>query len=132
MGICPNLKQKMVKLYNHAYLKDFRKRLRNHSTSAEATLWKILKNRQVAGLKFRRQHAVGNHILDFYCPEIKLGIELDGEFHASPVAEEKDRERDSFFNSLGIEVLHFENRWVFEYLQDIIEAIGEVKAKRTQ
>ena len=120
----------MVKLSNRTYLKDFRKNLRNHSTSAEATLWKVLKNRQVAGLKFRRQHAVGNYILDFYCPELKLGIELDGEFHAGPVAEEMDRERDAFLNSLEIEVLHFENRWVFEYPKDIVEAILEVKDKR--
>ncbi len=81
-------------------------------------------------MKFRRQHAVGNYILDFYCPEIQLGIELDGEFHSGPVAEEKDRERDSYFNSLDIEILHFENRWVFEYPKDMIEAILEVKAKR--
>ncbi|WP_159519413.1 endonuclease domain-containing protein [Sunxiuqinia indica] len=122
----------MVKLNNRTYLKDIRKRLRNHSTAAEATLWKTLKKKQVAGLKFRRQHAVGNYILDFYCPEIQLGIELDGEFHAGPAAEEDDRNRDSYFNSPGIEVLHFENRWVFEYPQDIVEAILEVKTKRTQ
>jgi len=50
----------MVKLHNRTYLKDIRKSLRNHSTAAEATLWKTLKNKQIGGLKFRRQHAVGN------------------------------------------------------------------------
>ncbi|HBL76182.1 MAG: hypothetical protein A2W90_10180 [Bacteroidetes bacterium GWF2_42_66] len=120
----------MHKYNNHPFLKDFRRDLRNHSTSAEATLWKTLQRKQVGGLKFRRQHSVGKYILDFYCPEMKLAIELDGESHVGHFAEARDRERDEFLNSLGIEVLRFENRWVFEYPQDIIDAVLEVKEKR--
>ena len=120
----------MTQLNNRPYLKGFRKNLRNHSTSAEATLWKSLKNKQVSGLKFRRQHSVGNYILDFYCPKIKLGIELDGEVHTGAFGEEKDRERDAYLNEQGIEVIHFENRWVFEYPQDIIDAVLDVMEKR--
>ena len=120
----------MTQLNNRPYLKGFRKNLRTHSTSAEATLWKILKNKQVSGLKFRRQHSVGNYILDFYCPKIKLGIELYGEVHTGAFGEEKDRERDAYLNEQGIEVIHFENRWVFEYPQDIIDAILAVMEKR--
>ena len=120
----------MDNLNNRPYLKAIRKSLRNHSTSAEATLWKTLQHRKVANLKFRRQHSIGNYVLDFYCPSLKLGIELNGEFHSGPVVEQKDRDRDSELKKLGIEVLHFENRWVFEYLQDIIEAIEEVKKRK--
>ena len=120
----------MTKLNNRPYLKNFRKQLRNHSTSAESTLWKTLKNKQVDGLKFRKQHSVGNYILDFYCPELKLGIELDGESHVGHLAEERDHERDAFLKHAEIEVIHFENRWVFEYPQDIIDAVLKVKAKR--
>ncbi len=122
----------MITYNNHPFLKNLRKDLRNHSTSAEATLWKKLQKRQVEGLKFRRQHSVGRYILDFYCPEIQLGIELDGEYHTGHYAEARDRNRDEFLNTLGIEVLHFENRWVFEYPQDIIEAIQKIKMKREE
>lgn len=120
----------MGKLNNRPGLKNIRKNLRNHSTSAESTLWKTLKNKQIGNLKFRRQHSVGPYILDFYCPAIQLCIELEGEFHSGPAAEEKDQERDAFLQNQGIEVIHFENRWVFEYLQDIIDVILEVKEKR--
>ena len=122
----------MAKYNNLPYLKDFRKELRNRSTSAEATLWKVLQKSQVGGLKFRRQHSIGKYILDFYCPILKLAVELDGEYHSGHFAEAKDRERDEFLNGLGIEVLRFENRWVFEYPQDIIDAIIEVKEKQKE
>ncbi len=117
----------MPNLNNRPTLKSYRKNLRNHSTAAEATLWKLLRNKQVGGLKFRRQHSIGNYILDFYCPQLKLAIELDGEVHSGVYAEEKDRERDSFLNQHRIEVIHFENRWVYEYPQDIVEEILRCK-----
>ena len=119
----------MPKLNNRPSLKSYRKNLRNHSTAAEATLWKLLRNKQVESLKFRRQHSIGNYILDFYCPQLQLAIELDGEVHSGTYSEEKDRERDSFLNHQGIQVIHFENRWVYEYPQDIVEEILKVKNK---
>lgn len=70
-----------MKIYNHELLKDRRKELRNNLTIAEASLWKYLKGRRMHGLKFRRQHSIGPFIVDFYCPEEKLIIELDGEVH---------------------------------------------------
>ncbi|MDY5238402.1 endonuclease domain-containing protein [Bacteroides helcogenes] len=104
-----------------------RKELRNHSTPAEATLWKMLKGEQVAGLKFRRQHSVGPYILDFFCPEIKLAIELDGEVHNKQ--EEYDEQRTHFLQKTkGIEVLRFENRTVFENAELIIREIEEKKS----
>ncbi|WP_255518216.1 endonuclease domain-containing protein [Fulvivirga sp. M361] len=65
-------------LYNKPELKKFRKELRNNGTSAEATLWTMLKNKQLEGRKFRRQYSVGYYILDFYCTSERLAIELDG------------------------------------------------------
>lgn len=101
-----------------------RRKLRHSLTPAEASLWKALKGRQVYGLKFRRQHSVGPYILDFYCPELKLAIELDGESHA--MREEYDERRtDYLFRMAGITVLRFENRVVFENLEQIIAEIGE-------
>ena len=102
----------MQTIMNKSDVTGNRKELRNHSTSAEATLWKMLKGKQIAGLKFRRQHSVGPYILDFYCPQIKLALELDGEVHNRQ--QDNDEQRSNFLNRVDdIEVLRFENRTVF-------------------
>ena len=71
----------MKRSFNRKEKKVQRKELRSNGTKYEATLWLILKNRQIDGVRFRRQFSVGEYILDFYCPELKLGIELDGQGH---------------------------------------------------
>ena len=120
----------MPRLHNRKYLKPIRKNLRNNSTSAEATLWKMIKDRQVGGYKFRRQHSIENFIVDFYCPALKLAIELDGEPHADLKSIIRDSERDEKLEKHSISVLRYENRWVFEYpdviRQDILD-FGEKK-----
>ncbi len=73
-------------LHNRKYLKENRKMLRSNLTPAEAELWKHLKSSQLYGRKFRRQHSIGNFILDFYCPSEKLAIELDGQIHVHSAA----------------------------------------------
>jgi len=113
----------MKKNMNKPILKAFRKRLRNRSTASEATLWQILKNRQVEGLKFRRQSSIGNYIVDFYCPEIKLILELDGSSHDNYLSEELDAKRDKELRDEGYFILRFENRFVYEYPEEIIEGI---------
>ena len=119
-----------MKLHNRKYLKNIRKHLRNHSTSAEAELWKILKQSQVGGFKFRRQHSVGKYILDFYCPELQLAIELDGEPHADIQSILRDSERDERLSQFGITVLRYENRWVFEYPEVIRQDILDFGKKK--
>ncbi len=114
-------------LHNRHYLNANRKALRNNSTSAEATLWIKLKGKQVGGLKFRRQHSVGNYILDFYCPTLKLGIELDGEYHI--YFEEQDMKKEKYLNSKGITIRRYENVFVFEYPEQIIEDILDFSRK---
>ena len=108
---------------NLPYLKQTRKLLRNNSTSAEATLWNYLKNSQLEGRKFRRQHSIENYILDFYCPSEKINIELDGAHHFTDEGAEKDKLRDEFLNRLGIKVLRIENKEVFNNLEGILEMI---------
>lgn len=103
--------------------KELRKTLRNAMTPAEATLWQLLKGKQVGGLKFRRQHGVGPYIMDFYCPAIKLCIELDGEVHSSYSAYIHDEERTCFLKENGITVLRFENNVVWKNINAISEAI---------
>jgi len=101
-------------LFNRKSLKLFRSSLRNRSTSAEAALWNILKLKNLNGRKFRRQHSIGNYIVDFCCTSEKLVIELDGNPHGEYQKIEKDKKRDQYIESLGFSVLRFENRLVFQ------------------
>jgi len=111
------------KINNLPYLKTFRKDLRNNLTPAEAKFWKVVQNKNFEGRKFRRQHSVGNYILDFYCPSEKLAIELDGEVHFNDSAREYDYERKLFLEHYGIKVLRFENKRVFEDLEWMLDVI---------
>lgn len=108
---------------NLPYLKTFRKELRNNLTPAEARFWKAVQNKNVEGRKFRRQHSVGNYILDFYCPSVRLAVELDGEVHFNDAAREHDYERRLFLGCYDIKVLRFENRLVFEDLEWVLGVI---------
>ena len=100
-----------------------RKKLRSDTTPAEAALWKRLQRSQVEGRKFRRQHSVGDYILDFYCPAEKLAIELDGAGHFDPVAEFYDLDRKYYLEAFRIRVLRFEIRLVFQCPDKVIETI---------
>jgi very-short-patch-repair endonuclease len=101
-------------LHNLPELKTIRKTLRHRLTPAEATLWNLLKKKQLEGRKFRRQHSIDRYIIDFYCPAEKLAIELDGGTHNHIDQAKRDRERDIFLKNHGIMVLRIENRIVFD------------------
>ena len=118
-----------MKLHNRPHLKDFRKALRNHATGAEGELWKYLKSGQLQGRKFRRQHSIGNFIVDFYCPSEKLAIELDGQVHQHAVTEQADIERDKELESFEIKVLRFENKDVFQHLDAVLLEISSCFSK---
>ena len=75
---------------------------------------------QLEGRKFRRQHSVGDYILDFYCPSERLGVELDGQVHRNERAELYDYERELFLNDYGIKVVRFENLVVFCHTEYVL------------
>ena len=100
-----------------AYARDLRSRM----TDAEALLWMLLRNRRIAGAKFRRQHPEGRYILDFYCDEKKLGIELDGGQHGEAV--EYDQQRDDWLQIQGIRMLRFWNNQMLTETEAVMEAI---------
>jgi len=102
------------------YLETFRTELRKSLTPAEATLWSALRRSQLDGRKFRRQHSVGDYILDFYCPAERLAVELDGQVHRNERAELYDYERRLFLNHYGIKVIRFENFLVFDELEYVL------------
>ena len=85
------------------------RQLRRKQTDEEKELWQALRGRRFAGFKFRRQHAVGGHILDFYCANAKLDVELDGFQHGLPGGIQRDEAREKFLVEQGIETLRFWN-----------------------
>ena len=119
------------KVNNLTDVKNLRQGLRITATPAEITLWQYLKNSQIGGLKFRRQHSIGVFILDFYCPKIKLDLELDGEVHNAPMAYEHDMIRTNYLNQLGISVLRYHNDVVFNNPQGIIDSILHFAEKKS-
>jgi very-short-patch-repair endonuclease len=121
------MKSKII--FNTKSLKSFRSSLRNRSTSAEATLWEMLKSRKLEGRKFRRQYSIGNYIVDFCCPAEKLVIELDGDSHGDYLKIHEDENRDKFLESFGFTVLRFENRFVFQDPEYLIGKISKVLNK---
>ncbi len=107
-----------------------RRDLRSNGTSAEALLWLALKSRQIKGVRWRRQFSVGSFILDFYCPECKLGIELDGIQHFSLEGSDYDDRRSRWLEkNHNIHILRFENRDVFTSFENVVGYIEEVVAE---
>src|SRR5262245_26600026 len=107
-----------------------RRELRRNLTPAEATLWRYLKNSQLDGKEFRRQHSIGPYIVDFYCPECRVIVELDGAFHTSLLAAERDSRRSEFLRKFGAEIVRFESEDVFKNREGVVEAIRAVLRRR--
>ena len=97
--------------------------LRKHATDCERILWRHLRNRNFAAYKFRRQHPVDSCVLDFYCPSVKLAIELDGSGHDSRLREKHDKARKEFLAKQGIAVVRFWNHQIREELDSVLEAV---------
>jgi len=96
--------------YNTRSKKNFRKELRNSLTAAEAVLWQNLKGRQLLGKKFRRQIGIGRYIVDFYCPEAGLVIELDGDRHFSITIDEYEARRTKYLEEEGLRISDLRTR----------------------
>ena len=105
------------------------KELRKSQTEAEKALWGVLRSRRCGGLKFRRQHPIKDFILDFYCHEYLLGIEVDGSVHENDVANEYDLNRTAELEFLGITILRFKNE---EVLTDLSKVLTEIMNKVVQ
>ena len=113
------------RIHTKQELKTLRARLRRNLTPAEAFLWQQLKARKFNNTRFTKQHSIGNYIVDFYCAEHKLIIELDGEVHNNPIQIEKDTIRTAYLESLNYTVLRFENKMVFDNLASVFMEISE-------
>ena len=101
------------------------KALRQSSTEAEEKLWRELRNRKLNGLKFRRQHPIDKWIVDFYCHEKKLVIELDGSVHNEKEIAEYDAGREKDLKELGMNVIRFRNEEVMTNVESVLKSIAE-------
>jgi adenine-specific DNA-methyltransferase len=101
-----------------------RRRLRREQTDAEAALWRLLRGRQFAAIKFRRQHPCGPFILDFFSVRRRLAIELDGGQHYEENKQAYDTRRTEFLESRGIRVLRFPTDLVFRERDSVLAAIA--------
>lgn len=114
----------MSLIFNRKFQKPVRQYLRNNATRAERILWPRLKGKGLVGHKFRRQQGVGPFIVDFYCPECKLAIELDGPVHDTIEAKEYDRRRQEYIEQYGIRFLRFTNDEVYQSVEEVLKKIA--------
>lgn len=121
----------MNKHFNRPEQKERRRRLRANLSTPEAILWNLLRGRQVAGFKFRRQYGVDAYVLDFYSPALKLALEVDGESHYTGQGQSHDRERTKRLQALGLEVLRVSNREVLENAQGVLETLRQACEARS-
>ncbi|MDX6611167.1 MAG: type restriction enzyme subunit [Blastocatellia bacterium] len=99
--------------------------LRQQQTPAEEVLWQLLRNRQLLGFKFRRQHQFGDYITDFYCHEAQLVVECDGSAHDTNEAWHHDQERDAYMIAQGLRVLRFTNDRILSETGEVLDQIAK-------
>ena len=116
-------------LEDNTNLRDFARRMRKHPTAAEQALWRVVRNRRLAGVKFRRQHPFGPYILDCYCPAARLVVEVDGDSHADDEAKRRDLERTEYLKRRGLLVLRF---WNVELAEDEEAVIDRILSECTR
>ena len=104
-------------------LKELARQLRKNSTQSEIQLWKRLKGKQRLGYDFHRQKPIDNFILDFFCPELMLGVELDGINHMFDAVQERDELKTQRMEQLGITVLRFHDDEVFSDIDAVVQRI---------
>ncbi len=112
--------QHKPKIHNIESLKRIRQKLRKGSTTSEQELWYVLRNNRL-GYKFRRQQSIGRYIVDFYCPSLRLVIEVDGNIHGEVFKKKSDSIREAFLVSQGLHVCRYRN----EQIRDEIESVTQ-------
>jgi very-short-patch-repair endonuclease len=113
----------MGEIFNQKKQTPKRKVLRENMTKAETLLWIELKGKNIGGLKFRRQYSVEAYVVDFYCPALKLAIEIDGATHVTDEEIEYDRKRQEEIETMGIKFLRFTNEEIYEDLHNVLERV---------
>jgi len=113
----------MTYYFNQQMQKEKRRLLRQNQTYCEKLLWMYLRNRQLQGYKFRRQYSIGPFVIDFYCPELKFAIEVDGGIHEIGQQREYDFERQKYLEKFNIIFLRITNKEVLEDIKSVVSKI---------
>lgn len=122
----------MTQLFNKLTETEKRRRLRKNTTASEKIIWTYLRRKQILNERFLRQFSIEYFVLDFYCPRLRLAIEIDGDSHfINQDAIDYDKERQDFIENLGIEFLRFRNEEVFADNDEVINSINQ-KVKELQ
>lgn len=116
----------MPKHFNRPTEKSKRRRLRREQTTAEKLVWRFLRNRRTKNFKFRRQYSVDKFVIDFYSPELKLAVEIDGDVHDLPTQKEHDIMRQSYLESFGIKFIRIRNEELFANTDKALGRIEEI------
>ena len=106
------------------------RRLRRDATEAERALWRRLRGKRLDGLKFRRQHVIGRFVLDFYCHECRLAVEIDGGQHREAAQRRRDDARTAFLESRGVAVLRYSNLEALRETEAVLEDLRRRAAAR--
>ena len=122
-GIVSDILLPVYYLQYNKNLKEFSRQLRNHSTLGEVLLWQELRAGQVEGCKFNRQKPLGNYIVDFYCKQLDLVIEVDGESHYHDDAPIRDKKRQNILEQMGLNFLRFDDQDVKQNMALVLEEI---------
>ena len=120
----------IMEIFNKATTKEKRKNLRKNQTEAELAMWQKVRGKRFLGCKFFRQYGIGEYIADFYCPQHKLVIEIDGSQHFSDDGKEYDKSRERYMNSLSISTIRFSNLDVLRNIDGVLSQIEQEISKR--
>lgn len=112
------------------HLKPLARTLRRNMTDAEQLLWKHVRGKQIHGVQFYRQKPLAGYISDFYCAALNLVLEVDGAQHLAPDQLLYDQERSKVFESLGLQVLRFDNQQVLTQTEQVLAVIEEAVSKK--
>tara|TARA_R110002167_G_scaffold265598_1_gene472405 strand:- start:230 stop:652 length:423 start_codon:yes stop_codon:yes gene_type:complete len=118
------MKKRKIIPYNHK-LKEFARELRNNSTKAEVILWQKIKRKQMYGYDFHRQKPLGNYIVDFFCHELMLAIEVDGYSHSLLKVYNRDIKKEKELNGLGVHVLRYSDYQVLKDTYNVLNSIED-------
>lgn len=111
--------------FNKTEMKDRRRELRSNITPCEKLMWIFLRSRNTKGQKFRRQYSVDSYVIDFYCPSLKLAIEIDGEIHEKEDQKKYDAERQKHIEQFGIRFLRIKNEEVINDMDKVMKNVED-------
>ena len=110
-----------MKIYYDSRLKQLARNLRNNSTLSEVLFWNEVKGKRINGFQFLRQKPIGNFIIDFYCPKLRLAIEIDGDSHGFDEAIQRDKFKEKYLSKLGIHLIRYDDNELKSNIQGTID-----------